>query len=74
MHVGTFPDKGNPQHKDDPDGPFFKDHLENFQTALQRALDSCPPGLLPDQPISFSADVIKTNPGGIREYKAKIGA
>ena len=70
MPDGRFPDK--PKHEHDPDGPFFDAHLAHFEIALRRALDDCP-GDRNDAPITFSADIMKRNPGGIKEYKVHIG-
>ena len=46
--------------------------MARFNTALQRALDDHPraeDGVR----VTFTADVVKRNPGGIREYKVTIG-
>jgi hypothetical protein len=71
MGDGQFPHKE--KHPDDPAGPWYDgDHMGRFNIALQRALDDHPraeDGVR----VTFTADVVKRNPGGIKQYKVSIG-
>jgi hypothetical protein len=71
MGEGRFPDKD--KHHDDEDGPWYDgNHMARFNTALQRALDDHPraeDGVR----VTFTADIVRRNPGGIKEYKVTIG-
>jgi hypothetical protein len=74
MADGHYPDKAH--HPHDEDGPFFfpdnpQEHLARLAKALQRALDAAPDG--PDKTVTFIVDVVHRNPGGVGQYKVRVG-
>ena len=74
MADGHYPDK--PNHPGDVDGPVFfpgqpEQHLARLAKAFQRALDAHPTAN--DVPVTFIVNVVHRNPGGIGQYKVRLG-
>lgn len=71
MAEGHYPDEAHPG---DEKGPFYEDdpraHMNRFGIALLRALNEAPQQ--DGMQITFWADVVRKNPGGIKEYKVSI--
>ena len=74
MAHGQYPDKA--KHPEDENGPFFfpgqpEQHITRLAKALQRALDAHPDAN--DVPVTFIVDVVHRNPGGVGQYKVRLG-
>lgn len=74
MADGHYPDRAH--HPQDEPGPFYfpndpQQHLARLAKAFQRALDAHPDAN--DVPVTFIVDVVHRNPGGVGQYKVRLG-